>query len=228
MHKVIPTSKCDSRIVGGQNAQAGQFPYQILLKYTTNQLCGGALIQIDNNQVVLTAAHCVEGFSANQITVIGGKLRLSQNSGNEQSRHVNRIRIHPNYDPNSRNMQYDIAMLGFAQNFQNTSYVSPIRLPAKGQGTTGNVVASGWGRTRENGQSSDTLKWVQMPVISNEECVQNYNSQRVTSRNLCAGLKEGGKDTCQGDSGGPLLARNGNYLAGIVSNGDVSLDNYSL
>lgn len=44
---------------------------------------------------------------------------------------------------------------------------------------------------------------VNVPIISNEECLQKY-PYTITKNMLCAGLEEGGRDSCQGDSGGPL------------------------
>jgi len=45
------------RIIGGNTASAGQFPYQAALDRNGRHACGGSII---NNNHILTAAHCVE------------------------------------------------------------------------------------------------------------------------------------------------------------------------
>ena len=56
-----------SRIVGGIQAQKGEWPWQALLASPGGaQFCGGSLIA---DKWVLTASHCLEGSSASQIVV---------------------------------------------------------------------------------------------------------------------------------------------------------------
>ena len=43
-------------IVGGQDADVNEYPWQIRLEYDGDFYCGGSII---NNKTVLTAAHCV-------------------------------------------------------------------------------------------------------------------------------------------------------------------------
>lgn len=46
----------DGRIVGGADAQDGQFPHQVSLRQLSSHICGGSIIA---PQIILTAAHCV-------------------------------------------------------------------------------------------------------------------------------------------------------------------------
>lgn len=51
----------------------------------------------------------------------------------------------------------------------------------------------------EQGQTSDQLRQVRVPIWSAEECAESdYGKKRLTGNMMCAGLQEGGKDACQG------------------------------
>ena len=85
------------------------------------------------------------------------------------------------------------------------------------------MTVSGWGTLSSGGQSPDKLMEVDVPYVTNEICnsAEAYGGQ-VQDTEMCAGFKEGGKDSCQGDSGGPLVVphNNGFVQVGVVSWGD--------
>lgn len=61
-----------------------------------------------------------------------------------------------------------------------------------------NGTVTGWGATAESGAISQTLQEVTVPILSNADCrASKYPSQRITDNMLCAGYKEGSKDSCQ-------------------------------
>ena len=69
------------------------------------------------------------------------------------------------------------------------------------------------------GPTASKLREVSLPIWNNTDCSQAY-SRNFSFNILCAGYREGGKDTCQGDSGGPLMLQGSNrkwMLVGIVS-----------
>lgn len=62
----------------------------------------------------------------------------------------------------------------------------------------------------------------EIPIVNQKVCETAYKSVKsITPRMICAGQKEGGKDSCQGDSGGPLFVMSGEsktpLLVGITS-----------
>lgn len=64
-------------------------------------------------------------------------------------------------------------------------------------GLTGSV--AGWGQTSEIGPTSLTLRHAILPLWSEKECakVQEFTKAGYTSNMLCAGFKDGGRDSCQ-------------------------------
>ena len=68
-------------------------------------------------------------------------------------------------------------------------------------------------------QYPDAARKVEVPVYSDAKCNEAYGGG-ITGGMICAGLKEGGKDSCQGDSGGPLFSNEPGQpqkLVGVVS-----------
>lgn len=90
------------RIIGGHDAQPGQFPYQVSLQICIlgslcSHSCGGSIIS--PNQI-LTAAHCYQGGSFYSYRVIAGVTKLSDNSAGRQVVNVQSWAIHPQYVDN--------------------------------------------------------------------------------------------------------------------------------
>lgn len=54
---VCGVAPLNTRIVGGEDATAGAWPWQVSLHHYGSHFCGGSLI---NNQWILTAAHCFQ------------------------------------------------------------------------------------------------------------------------------------------------------------------------
>ena len=85
-------------IVGGEDAEDGEFPWQVQLRSsdsTRSLFCGGSVL---NEEWVITAAHCCHGTLPRGVHVVaGGILRIEDNEGEEQFSDVSEIIIHEDY-----------------------------------------------------------------------------------------------------------------------------------
>ncbi|KAK2893390.1 hypothetical protein Q8A73_015874 [Channa argus] len=219
-NKLCGQAPLNTKIVGGQVASRGSWPWQVSLQISGTHFCGGSLI---NDQWVLTAAHCFQSFDTSDLVVYVGRQSQEESNPNEQSRTVTQIINNPNYD--STTNDNDICLLKLSSPVTFTNYVLPVCLAASGStfynGTDSWV--TGWGNIG-NGEflpSPQNLMEVEVPVVGNRQCNCEYGVGSITDNMLCAGLSAGGKDSCQGDSGGPMVSKlNGRWIqAGIVSFG---------
>nr|CAD7586358.1 unnamed protein product [Timema genevievae] len=181
--------------------------------FNGSHLCGASIIRDD---WVVTAAHCVYGFDTQSRTV---RVGTSQRGSGGSVHQVITAITHQNY--NYTYLNYDIALLQVGESFERSDNVRSVDLPEQDEvipaGTL--AVVTGWGRNASEGYDSDVLQAVEVPVVSEEECRQDYlGDDGITPIMICAGYHEGGKDACQGDSGGPLVASG--TLIGIVSSGE--------
>lgn len=213
-----------SRIVGGQDAEEGEFPWQVSLHIKGHShVCGASII---SQRWLVTAAHCVQDDAKTRYSQPGVweaylGLHIQRATGNSVKRNLKQIISHPNY--NSYTFDNDIALMELDSPVTYTDFIRPICLPSPQHVfPTGNTVwITGWGATREGGFGSTALQKAQVRIINHSVC-NDLMSGQITSRMMCAGVLSGGVDACQGDSGGPLSFPTGTrmFLAGVVSWGD--------
>ncbi|MFC7340753.1 S1 family peptidase [Saccharopolyspora griseoalba] len=211
-----PSEQPQARVLGGTSASTEEAPWAVALTDTYgNHFCGGTLVSAGE---VVTAAHCVENQltggerTPDEIRVIAGRTDLRSTEGTIGA--VDDVWVHPDYrDFTSGD---DLAVLKLAQPMPQRPLpmVQPGDTEAYRPGTTARVY--GWGRTSENGPSSDALRSVDVPINSDRSCKDAYPNYDNRSM-FCAGFPEGGKDACAGDSGGPIVSDG--KLIGVVSYG---------
>jgi secreted trypsin-like serine protease len=117
-----------TRIVGGENAGIATWGWAVSISIANSDLCGGSII---SSSWIITAAHCVAGTTASQITIYAGSTRVWSGT---QSRVASQIIIHPNYIPAT--YENDIALLRLASPLtMSDPNVSPICIPSVASAT---------------------------------------------------------------------------------------------
>ncbi|CAO2639540.1 Transmembrane protease serine 11C [Lemmus lemmus] len=206
------------KIVGGQDAEEGEWPWQASLQQNSVHRCGATLI---SNNWLITAAHCFIRDKNPKGWKVNFGLLLSKP---QIQRNVKNIIIHENYSYPAHDNDIAVVLLSspvlFASNIRRAC------LPEVTQKFPPNsdVVVTGWGTLKSDGESPNILQKGRMKIIDSKTC----NSGKayggvITPGMLCAGFLEGSVDACQGDSGGPLVSEDSKgiwFLAGIVSWGD--------
>ncbi|XP_018351578.1 PREDICTED: serine proteinase stubble-like isoform X3 [Trachymyrmex septentrionalis] len=222
---IVSKQIAQRRIVGGDEAGFGSFPWQAYIRIGSSR-CGGTLV---NRFHVVTAGHCVAKASARQVQVTLGDYVV--NSATESlpayTFGVREIRVHPYFKFTPQADRFDVAVLRLDRPVHYMPHIGPICLPEKNEDFLGQYGwAAGWGALQAGSRlRPKTLQAVDVPVIDNRLCERWHRSNGINvvihDEMMCAGYRSGGKDSCQGDSGGPLmLEKTGRwYLIGIVSAG---------
>ncbi|XP_072492641.1 chymotrypsinogen B2-like [Notamacropus eugenii] len=200
-----------ARIVNGEDAVPGSWPWQVSLQRSGSHFCGGSLI---SENWVVTAAHCSVRTTDK---VVAGEFNLNSAEDNVQVLQIAKVFKNKNY--NALTISNDITLLKLATPARSQETVSPVCLPSVDDnfpaGTT--CVTTGWGKTKYNAlKVPDKLQQAALPLLTNAECKQ-YWGNKIKDTMICAGAS--GVSSCMGDSGGPLVClKNGAWnLVGIVS-----------
>ncbi|XP_058038584.1 prostasin-like [Ahaetulla prasina] len=218
-----------SRIVGGQAALEGAWPWQVSIFQASKLICGGSLI---SSNWVVSAAHCFNSPGAPYEIQLGA-YKLQDPSPNMVTSTLKRIISHPGYKE-QEGSSGDIALLELNSPVTFNDYILPICLPASSVEFPADTKCwvTGWGQigSSANLPPPQILQQLEVPIVDRKTCNDLYNISKgyqlqtdlVNADMICAGYKEGGKDACQGDSGGPLACKsNGAWtLAGVVSWGE--------
>ncbi|KAI4879173.1 hypothetical protein NFI96_025797, partial [Prochilodus magdalenae] len=235
------------RIVGGETARRGEWPWVGSLQFQRSHRCGATLIHC---KWLLTAAHCFnrEPNPGGWTVSLGSVLRSGLGA---LVIPVQRVIQHPNF--NSSNMDFDVALVELSIPAPSSYTIQTVCLPSPIHSflQDSECYIMGWGAVREDagpdvveafpgtvqrripcrlgfypllvdpydGKLTTLLQKAQVSIIDQSDCLQSY-SRRLTANMMCAGSMEGGKDTCLGDSGGPLVCRQSQgrwFLAGVTS-----------
>lgn len=201
-----------SDIVGGQETDITEVPYQVNFRLGGQNNCGGTIL---NKDTILTAAHCTYGSRASDFSVAVG----SSDANGGKVYKVSKFYQHPKFV--YKTLDYDVSILKLSTPLTFGKGIQPVGGIADKEPAVGTLaLVSGWGSLTERPSYPDTLQSVQVPVIARDKCASLYKkyNDKVTTRMICAAYSEGGKDSCSGDSGGPLVVNN--KSVGIVSWGE--------
>lgn len=239
----------NERIVGGEIVTPGKGPWAVRLNITRGGqtfICGASLVSPVVNEDgtvtwqgnrgkarwLITAAHCLYDSATGKylkpeaVKAITGRLDLETDDG--EKRDVIAIIPHPGY---ATDKVHDIALMVLDESDTSLSLAlrRSMRLPTISDGGWIDnpylaLIAQGWGRTTEAGNTSRKLLEVRVPLVDRQICADQYATfgESIPEGQICAGFRSGGFDACAGDSGGPLLYRPASGSA--LSSGNLSAD----
>ncbi|KDR21542.1 hypothetical protein L798_01695 [Zootermopsis nevadensis] len=229
----------EGRIVGGEPAVPGEFPWLVSITRRGGHFCGGTIV---NKRWVITAAHCMCSgpveLPVEHIRVVVGEHDLSKReTPPSREMGVRRLVLYPGYQ--CERFNHDIALLELDGEVGWSETAWPACLPQEISclnhfvaGATSfsgrEATAAGWGWLHEasaQGGRADVLQKVTLRVVDNDTCRNWYKSKgkktKVLDSQMCAGYEQGGRDSCWADSGGPLMVRDPDRvtIVGVISTG---------
>ncbi len=234
----------EPRIVNGtpidQATYDAKWSFTVRIRITTPQGvlgCGGSMI---TDQVVLTAAHCLEEEDGTQaapadVQVTGGSFNQTTPEWTQVASDVD---VHPNYDgsldpPDGNRNDIAMILLPAAVDVAPVVLALPGDIPQGGPAEVGgwgctSIVPAGQpneGACQDAPGAQNIMREAAIPAQPAQFCNDNLGTGAADpTTQVCAGTTTPGgtaPDTCQGDSGGPIVVRDaaGTRLVGATSFG---------
>ncbi|XP_014209722.1 chymotrypsin-2-like [Copidosoma floridanum] len=191
------SGRLGGRIIEGQIAPDGAFPYQASLRRSQRHSCGGSIL---NERWILTAAHCLTGLSDGGLNVVVGTNEL--NSGGTVYKSV-KILYHHKY--NIHNVINDVGLVKVNATIKFSEKVKPVTL-ANRDVDFDNYPATlaGWGIHQKNGYTvSNELRYYSTCLLSKKKCEERISLANGYQK-ICTFTRYG-QGACNGDSGSPLV-----------------------
>lgn len=187
-----PSGDHGSKIVGGTRAEQGEFPFMVRLSMG----CGGSLYAKD---LVLTAAHCVDGTGPDtSITATAGVVDLEDPAAVEVK--STEVLQAPGYNGKGK----DWALIKLAEPIDQPT----LKIADSDRYNNGEFDIAGWGADKEGGSQQRYLLKAKVPFVDDAKCGEAYGGELTPGDEICAGILDtGGVDSCQGDSGGPMFRK---------------------
>jgi len=193
-------------VVGGADADEGEWPWQMSLQYLGSHSCGASLVAATK---AVTAAHCVGNAIVSYNLVFGTNQRSCPNDTCTTRKPTGYTR-HPDF-VNNGNVGYpnDVATIAWAVPV--TPVVGKIQFVALAT-TTGQegrtCYITGWGRLTGGGALPENLQEAQIDLLTTAECQALWTAEQVSDSHVCVYDKTNqAKGACNGDSGGPLVCQ---------------------
>jgi trypsin len=193
------------KIIGGTVAADDAWPGIVALYVGGQQVCGGTLVAPG---WVVSAGHCVirpTAVNGGIDKVVIGRHDLRVTTVGEEI-NVKKATRHESYNATTHDSDISLFQLDHDSTLPVAKLIGADQASAAMQADAMTTVA-GWGSTREGGSTSPVLMQVDVPIITNDVCKAFPRYNIITDSQLCAGFREGGKDSCQGDSGGPIYMK---------------------
>ncbi|XP_073736209.1 chymotrypsin-like protease CTRL-1 isoform X1 [Callorhinus ursinus] len=188
---IKPVLSFSQRIVNGENAVPGSWPWQVSLQDRSGfHFCGGSLI---SQSWVVTAAHC--NVSPGRHVVVLGEYDRSSKAEPLQVLSISKAITHPSWNPTTLNN--DLTLLKLASPAHYTKRISPVCLASPDEALPAGLkcATTGWGRLRGVGSTTPArLQQVALPLVTVNQC-RRYWGSRITDSMICAG--GAGASSCQ-------------------------------
>ena len=147
--KPIIYGKTYQRIINGENAVDGSWPWIVSLKRirsdgSLSHFCGGTLIDLD---LVVTAAHCLEGKNINQFLVVVGLYDQSINPDPASRFYPKEFKMNSLFSSSNIQLGYDIALIKLKSSVILSPKVGIICLPRSNDTNivlSKQLIAIGW------------------------------------------------------------------------------------